>query len=477
MSDRSREHGGRLHRWYARVHRSLSARGLRTRVALLVAAAVGFAVLAAAAAAYLTVRHQLRDNLDNTLVRQAAADVQVIERAGPGVTVVTAVDVRVMELGADGTPYPLGRIPLPPYGRTEVAVAQGLLPRSLRSATSDGQTYRVAAVQIQPGRALVLASSTASTDRELHNLALVLVVVGLAGMAVAGAAGLVIARAGLRPVDRLTAAAEHVAATQDLAPIPVRGHDELSRLTASFNQMLLALDRSQERQRQLVADASHELRTPLTSLRTNIDLLTQAERSARPGLGQRDRDELLDDVRAQLTELSALVGDLVELARTDPPELAARPLDFALVVGRAVERARRRAPEVNFELDTEPWQLAGDPATLERAVLNLLDNAAKWSPPGSTVTTTLHGGRLEVADQGPGISTRDLPHVFDRFYRAGEARGLPGSGLGLAIVREVTERHRGSVAARTRAGGGAVLTMRLPGRPAQPMTDFSPPAQ
>jgi two-component system sensor histidine kinase MprB len=278
-----------------------------------------------------------------------------------------------------------------------------------------------------------------------------------------------VARAGLRPVDRLTSATERIAATGDLHPIPVDGSDELARLTHSFNEMLQALAASQEQQRRLVADAGHELRTPLTSMRTNLELLASANRPGAPTLPESERAEILDDVRAQVTELSTLVGDLVELARDDAPQVVHETLEFNDVVLRALERARRRAGDVEFVPTLMPWTLVGDSTALERAVLNLLDNAAKWSPPGGVVRVQMRPVDdwsivLEVADAGPGIADEDRPRVFDRFYRADTSRTMPGSGLGLAIVRQVAVRHGGAVWAERAPEGGALLALRLPGR-------------
>jgi two-component system sensor histidine kinase MprB len=229
--------------------------------------------------------------------------------------------------------------------------------------------------------------------------------------------------------------------------------------------MLKALDASLRRQRQLVADAGHELRTPLTSLRTNIELLSQAH----DRLPARARDELLTDIRAQIGELSTLVGDLVELARDEPLSRDPETVELADVVDNAVERVRRRAPGITFDVRTQPWLVLGDAQLLERAVTNLLDNAAKWSPPLGTVHVRLTDGLLSVADEGPGIRDEDLPHVFERFYRSSEARTLPGSGLGLAIVQQTAERHGGRVEAGRAAAGGALFTLRLPGHAPAPV--------
>jgi two-component system, OmpR family, sensor histidine kinase MprB len=315
----------------------------------------------------------------------------------------------------------------------------------------------------------VIAQRLDATQQVLTKLGVALPVVGGLGVLVAAFAGVAIARAGLRPVDRLTAATERVAATGDLRPIPVEGSDELARLTASFNEMLGALAASQEQQRRLVADAGHELRTPLTSMRTNLELLAAASRPGAPTLPESERAELLDDVQAQVAELSTLVGDLVELAREDAPMVVHEPLELTDVVMRAMERARRRAGDVVFDPELVPWTLIGDATALERAVLNLLDNAAKWSPPGGRVRVQMRplddwSVVLEVADAGPGIAEEDLPRVFDRFYRAATSRTMPGSGLGLAIVRQVAIRHGGAVWAGRAPEGGALLAMRLPGQ-------------
>ena len=286
----------------------------------------------------------------------------------------------------------------------------------------------------------------------------------LAGIALAVVLSRLATRTAIRPVTQLTETAEHVATTRDLSRrIEAQGEDEVSRLATSFNTMLEALERSQRAQRQLVADASHELRTPLTSLRTNLEVLA---RGGPPDAG--DRDRLRADLVAQLEELTALVGDLVELARDEEPEApAVEDVRLDRLVAAAVERARRHAPAVTFATELEPALVQGVPPRLDRAVANLLDNAAKWSPPGGVVDVRLHDGELTVRDRGPGISGR-RGQVFDRFFRADSARGRPGSGLGLAIVRQVAEFHGGTVAAEAADGGGALLRLRLPVLSANP---------
>nr|WP_229686886.1 HAMP domain-containing sensor histidine kinase [Longimycelium tulufanense] len=443
---------------------------------LLVAICVGGAVALVSLGAFVTVRTSLYESLDENLLGRALATAQSPIADPDTLTqlpyqALGAADLKVAVVRADGwAAWPKGS-DRPPLGREEVAVARGLTVESKRTAHQNADTYRVVAVPAPGGTALVMAQDMSATDRTLAKLSVVFVVVGGAGILLAAAAGTAVARTGLRPVQQLTAATERVARTGDLQPIPVSGDDELARLTQSFNTMLGALAESQEQQRRLVADAGHELRTPLTSLRTNLELLIASERPGAPHLAEHDREEIYADVRAQLGELSTLVGDLVELAREDPPQVVHEPVELVDVVERALDRARRRASSgVTFDVRLQPWSMLGDASALERAVLNLLDNAAKWSPPGGVVRVALRpvgDGTvvLEVADGGPGINEADLPYVFERFYRSSEARTLPGSGLGLAIVKQVAERHGGRAYAGRAPEGGALLSLRLPGGP------------
>jgi two-component system, OmpR family, sensor histidine kinase MprB len=448
---------------------------LRSRVGVLAALAAALAVVLVSAAAFVTVRVNVMQTLDANLLQRASAAAQS-ELADPQqlATIPTEVlgagDIRLALLVADGPAISAeGAASAPPLGAEELEVAKGEAESSTRTATEGGVPYRVVAVKAGPGQALVMAQRLDPTQEVLTKLGVAMLVVGGLGVLVAAFAGVATARAGLRPVDRLTAATERVTFTGDLRPIPVEGSDELARLTASFNEMLGALAASQEQQRRLVADAGHELRTPLTSMRTNLELLAAADRPGAPPLPESERAEILDDVQAQVAELSTLVGDLVELAREDAPMVVHEPLELTDVVMRALERARRRAGDVVFDPVLVPWMLIGDATALERAVLNLLDNGAKWSPPGGRVRVQMRpldewSIVLEVADAGPGIAEEDLPRVFDRFYRAATSRTMPGSGLGLAIVRQVAVRHGGAVWAGRAPEGGALLAMRLPGR-------------
>jgi two-component system sensor histidine kinase MprB len=474
--------------WQEKLHRL----SLHARVTLLAAVAVGFAVALVSVSAYVTVRQQMYQNLDNSLEDRAqqAAKNGVLTTEDNLVQIPTDAfglsDIRLGVYLSTGERVGATNSYLPPMGPAELDVAQNAdAEPSVRTFGSrDGEHFRVVAVPaafcplharcdlnerlLEPA-ALVVAQSLNPIDRTLHNLGIVLWAFGLVGVIGAALAGNAIAQSGLRPLTRLTGAAEHVARTEELRPIPVTGSDEISRLALAFNAMLQALARSQDRQRRLVGDAGHELRTPLTSIRTNLDLLAQADK--RGGLRPDDRQQLLDDVRAQMDELTTLIGDLTELARDTPQVRDAELIELSNVVEDAVLKVRRRAPGLEWDVQLAPFPVWGDERLLGRAVTNLLDNAAKYSTsdvppadgePPARVIVRLRDGVLTVTDSGPGIAEADLPHVFERFYRSSEARSRPGSGLGLAIVKHAAEQHGGMIYARNAPGGGAQFTLWLP---------------
>jgi len=442
---------------------------LRTRVTLLAATVVGIAVALMAASAFFVVQRALYDDVDNQLATRAQTVLNsnlltAISDENLQIATLFSSGVRVAVILPSGTVAYSGRSA--PVGQPELDVAAGRSPRSLRT-TDD---YRVLAQRADNGTTLVLAQPLAPTRAVLRNLGVVLLLAGGMGILLAAVAGTAVGRAGLRPVARLTAAAQRVARTDELTPIRVTGDDELASLTRSFNAMLLSLGESRDRQRRLVADAGHELRTPLTSLRTNMELLIASSRPGAPALSELDRSELREDVVAQIEELSTLVGDLVELAREEAPQVVQEDVELAELVEHALERVRRRRSEVVFESWLQPWRMAGDAAALERAVLNMLDNAAKWSPAGESVQvvmTQVDPTHLEVSvsDAGTGIAPEDRALVFERFYRSTSSRSMPGSGLGLAIVKQVALRHGGAVWAEESDRGGARVRLRLAGHP------------
>jgi two-component system sensor histidine kinase MprB len=356
--------------------------------------------------------------------------------------------------------------PLLPVTATTRAVAAGKHGAFLSDATVQNTHVRVLTEAVPFGGVLQIAYPLTDVDRTLSRLLLLLAIVSAGGIALAAALGLLVSRAALVPVRKLTGAAERVTRTHDLAHRIHAGEGgELGRLAASFNTMLAALERANLAQRQLVADASHELRTPLTSVRANLDALAADQSSAGNRLCDSERERVISSARAQLAELTVLVGDLVDLSKTEVDAVEVEPVRLDLAAAEAIERARVHAPDCVFELHAQRCLVSAAPARLDRAIANLLDNAVKWGPRGGPVDVFVRDGRLDVRDRGPGIDPDDLPHVFDRFYRSRSARGLPGSGLGLAIVRQVADTHGGAVRAGNDSEGGARLTLELPALP------------
>jgi two-component system sensor histidine kinase MprB len=439
----------------------------KARIAVSAAVAVALTVVAASVLLYLVAREQLRAPIDDALEARAAEIVRqplgVIEtRQGESFLAVRPEfgEARgyTQLVRTDGSTL------VPPQQEVELPVDHAVLAVAGEEGAAfwqdlrvDGKHIRVFTFAYGPDAAVQIARPLDEVDKSLERIGLFLLLIAAGGVVIAAGLGLVVARAALTPVRQLTETVERVSETQDLSErIEVAGKDELSRLAVSFNAMLGALEESTRAQRQLVADASHELRTPLTSVRTNIEVLA-GDRMLPPG----DRARLLTDVVEQLGEMTTLISELIELARAE--QLTAEPEDVRLdlLVADAVERARRNLPEVAYSVELEPAIVQGVPATLERAVGNLLDNAAKWSPPGAEIEVEVRDGKLTVRDHGPGIAEEDLPYVFDRFYRARAARGMPGSGLGLAIVRQVAESHGGEVVAERAEGGGTRMVLTL----------------
>ncbi|MCD0485598.1 HAMP domain-containing histidine kinase [Streptacidiphilus sp. ASG 303] len=461
---------------------------LRRRLALLTALAVAVAVAVSALSCWLLVRKQLykqrEDRLRATFALppdvlfspdQAVRQFCVDPRGPRGLRQADATPTVVL---ADGHACSSAREDADRLrGVTATAADREVAGepgggRFRYGTLANGTEVRVYTRNIGPGVALAVATPTGEVDGQLGSLALRLALVAACGVVMASSAGLVVARASLKPVDRLTDVVEHIARTEEVGTtIPVEGRDEIARLSESFNAMSTALAASRDRQTRLVADAGHELRTPLTSLRTNVDLLVRSDSTGRP-LPPETRTRLLGSMKAQMGELSTLIGDLLELSRPAAGRSDGEASVVALheVAARAVDRGRLRGPGLRFEVRLESWYVRGDAHALERAVVNLLDNAVKYSPPGGTVDVALSGGRLAVRDRGPGIAPDELPYVFDRFWRSPSSRQLPGSGLGLSIVAQAVRDGGGEVAlgAPPDGGAGTEAVVRLPGSPVPP---------
>jgi two-component system sensor histidine kinase MprB len=471
---------------------------LRRRLALLTGLAVGLTVLLASILVYALVRDRLLSDIDNDLHHQADQAAARFAGAPPGIApappagggvgppgiVQQQGEAQQGESGERGErltlpapepggPAALGQvinangtvvtapgstIQLPVSNADRELAANGGSGR-IDDVDVNGNSLRVLTQPVGNGVAIQVARSLEDTHTTLNTLVVILALVSAGGIALGAALGPVVARAALAPARDVSDAAEEVARTHDLTHrIEVRGDDELGRLAASFNEMMAALERSESAQRRLVADASHELRTPLATLRTNIETLGRTE-----NLDPEERRRLVQDLTDELEEMTDLVGDVVELARQPGQgELARQDLALDELTRDAIERAERRARDLQFVTRISPSLVNADSQRLGRAISNMLDNAGKWSPPGGEVEVEVTDGRVTVRDHGPGFPPAHLDKVFDRFWRSDESRGKPGSGLGLAIVQRVAEDHGGSARAQNAEDGGAIVSLELP---------------
>jgi two-component system sensor histidine kinase MprB len=426
-------------------------------------------VAGVSAVLYVSYASSLRSRVDATLVeaaQQASGIAQHIKQSdarsqsGPDFDVtVGSVQIQLLPGSVTvGRPTMFG-----PLDKRDVAVAEQAQPAYFADARHDGQQFRVYTVAWldNPGGLVRTSRAANADDRALRDAALLLTGLTVAAAALTyGAARLTAGRI-LRPIAELTAAAEHVTQTRDLtARLDVRGtNDEVGRLASSFDSMLAALHESLTAQRQLVADASHELRTPLTSLTTNLDLLEDGA-----GLADPQAPALVRAAREQAGELDQLITDLLDLARYRESTPHRETVRLDLLTEEAIRRRRQRVPQAAIDTELHPCLVHVDPAAIDHAVSNLVDNATKWTPPGAAVRVVVENGEVCVTDYGPGIAAEDLPHIFERFYRAPAARGMPGAGLGLAIVGGVARANKGTVAVRT-GPHGSTFTLAFPPLP------------
>lgn len=449
--------------------------GFQARLTLVAATAVAVAVAAAAVVIYFVAQWVVLGQLDESLQRRGeGAKIghvrETVEAAGrPGTFVIgsTPVIVPPPDPGGPGglvqavlpdgtTRLPIGQEQHLPITSKDRAVGSGKAPPYWRTDRVGGVPYRIYTTRLWVDTYFVsfqIARPLTELNSTLNLFQLFLAGVVVAGVALAALLGWLIAKAGLRPIYRLRAAVDHVTVTGDMSQrVPYEGADELGLLGAHFNRMMGALDQSSHMQRQLVADASHELRTPLASLRTNVEVLQRS-----PHLAEPERIKLLEDVMSQIEQLTRLIGDLVDLARGDETPQKAEEVRLDWIVAEAVDRAATNWPAVRFDTELAESTVRGQARRLDRAISNLLDNAGKWSPEGGVVEVRVVDHEITVRDHGPGIDPADLPYVFDRFWRAPAARGMPGSGLGLSIVRQVAEAHHATVTAELPQDGGTLL--------------------
>ena len=452
---------------------------LRTRIAAAAGIAVAITALALAAGDYAGTRSTLRGQIDKALASRAQEVMAPGHHQRPpndggggdgGKTsdfpIITPPSTQygdaagfVQQIAADGTvrrgdPQDTGKLPI---DARALATAKRGSGRYFTDLHVDGVHLRVLTIGIGNDGAIQVARPLTEVDDELSRLLWQLAIVAGIGVLLAIALGAFVARTALKPIRRFTSTTEALTGDPDLSHrLEETGRDELTRLARSFNRTLDALETSASAQRNLVADASHELRTPIASLRANIQVLEDADR-----LSPEDLADLRADIISELDELTALVGDIVELARGSRPADRLDDVQLDTLVGSLVDRFERRFPDIRFERTLEPTVVSGEPERMARAVSNLIDNAAKWSPAGGTIEVQLRAGTVSVRDHGRGFGDDDLPHVFDRFYRSSDARSATGSGLGLAIVRQAAESHGGTVEALNAPGGGGLVRVRF----------------
>jgi len=447
---------------------------LRVRLGLAAGLAVAIAVIAVAVSSYAGMSAELRGQIDAQL-RSQAAHVVRFDAGGPPPGGQVPSGRGRLRLAARGRPAfggaagvmeqvtsdgtvraldPRDRIPVDARMR---ALARRGSGRFFAEKTVRGVPLRLYVIGAGSRGALIVALPLTAVDHALSQQLLLLIVIAAAGIALAALLGVLVARAALSPIARFTRQTEAIAASPERLKtdrLDGQGGDELARLARTFNDTLDALERSVVAQRNLVADASHELRTPIATIRANLQLMRDEAR-----LPAGEREALRRDVIEELDDLTALVSDVVELARGARPGGNAGDVRLDEIVAAAVERTRRRAPSLAVSAQLEPTLVHGEGDRIARAIANLLDNAVTWSPEGADVEVRLRDGRITVRDHGPGFEAEDLPYVFDRFHRARAARGRPGSGLGLAIVRQAAEAHGGTACAANAPGGGALMTV------------------
>jgi two-component system sensor histidine kinase MprB len=433
---------------------------LRTRVTFAAGVAVLLAVMAVSVTVYVVVRDGLYGQVDESLRHNGSGEQHRFPHdtstAPEHLPLAREVYLQTVDRGGEIISVYDDR-PLPVTAEV-LAVARGDRDEVYFDAEVDGVPVRVYATATRAGAVLQVGRSLTEVEQTLRQLVVALTIISAAAVALAAVIGRLVAAAAVAPVHKVAEAADAVTRTGDLSHhIAVPGGDDLGRMAVSFNTMLDALAASLAQQRQLVADASHELRTPLATVRTNVEVLSRADR-----LPPDERAALIDDTVTQIEELTRLVGDLMELARGDGHAEPFTLVDLYQLTRRVVESVGRHHPTVTMRADGAQTLIRGAPGRISRAVSNLVDNAAKWSPPGAEVEIEVRDGTVSVRDHGPGVDPADLPHVFDRFYRSAAARTLPGSGLGLAIVKQVADSHGGSVTAAAAPGGGALFALSFP---------------
>jgi len=456
-------------------------RSVRLRLTLWYVLLLAIILAGFSAGVYVLLRHNLYDNLDDSIQNRANTFLDVIQYKEGQPTLAGRVSsddpnagesfVRVFD-GSGGITFDntaaVGGLPI-----DSRAVDRALRGEtSTRTATVDDETMRVRTLPIERddaiGGVLEVGQSQDDVSDTLRALLLILAVAYPVTLAVASFGGVFLAGRALTPIDSLTRLARRISAEDLGQRLELRlPDDEVGRLARTFDEMIARLDDAFRRQRQFTADASHELRTPLTAIKGQAEVALSKPRDAAA------YREVLQTVNEEVDRLIRMVGSLLTLARADAGQIpiASEPVNVGDLVTAAVEQVRPMAERRDLTLGVAPGpavNLQADEDLLLQLVLNLLDNAVKYTPPGGTVTVGwgMDGNRAElwVHDTGIGIAEEESERVFDRFYRVDKARSRTegGAGLGLSICRWIAEAHGGSISLQSEPGRGTVFTVKLP---------------
>ncbi len=459
---------------------------LRVRLTLWYGTALGLILVAFGGALYAMLAHGLRDQIDRSLDETAAVATRALEqhRVGPFLPF-EDLAAEFPELAVLDRSFqifsPAGKVAIqsPNLGRLDIPLSRAALEAALSGRATlesvrfrDGSSFRLLSAPILLDGALVniiqVGTSLRPVEEVLHRLVLVLLVSLPVALAAALGGGWFLAGRALRPVEAITLAAGRIAAGDLTQRLTVaQSPDEIGRLAATFNDMIARLEVSFRQVRQFSADASHELRTPLTVMKGETELALRRPRPAE------DYRLVLESSLEEIDRMSGIVEELLFLSRADLGEvrIERRPVRLDALV----EDVQRQAAVLGQEQDVhvsvgtmEPVTVQGDELRLRELLLNLVDNAVKYSRRGGKVELSLarNGNqvRLTVADQGIGISDEAQARIFDRFYRADEARAHApkGTGLGLSICKWIAEAHHGRIEVWSTAGGGSRFTVILP---------------
>ncbi len=451
---------------------------LRSRLAIVSAATTALAAIAVSLFGYALARSSIVNEIDSSLVRDHSRFAHRLESKGTGIGIIRDVDTAPIALvNGDGRVLRSTTTGASSVNTTDGTVASGKQDKLFSNREVDGKPFRFYSAGVSApletggrlarfdrssggaGLAIVVGRNVEAARAQLGNLAVGFSLLALAGTSLSAIVAFFAVRRETRPLDSLHLMVQAISTDGD-SPFtaPLNGPTDIAQLSAGVNTMLESLRDSRATQQRMIDDAAHELRTPLTSMQTNLDILARAD--------QLDPAVRADIVRAlldQFRELRTLVDDLGLLAEDHLGKPRAfEPLDLSEIANQAVARAQRRGGVIRVNADLQPFSVLGDRDRLERAIINILDNAIKWSPPHEVVSVTLRDGELQVADAGPGVEPDQRAQVFDRFWRATDTRNTPGSGLGLAIVADVVAEHCGTVEFGESSAGGALVTVRIP---------------